>query len=153
MGRAASRGQITNRPSSLDAAVAYLDIISDMPPPKTALYVRIPTATAEKLDQAAFQLKRPKQDLIAGLVSAADIDTLRRVTVETTDDGLTIGHAAFRPHPTPPDVLTIADLAQWLSVEEATVAELAEKGELPGRRLGGEWRFARDAVLDWLARR
>jgi excisionase family DNA binding protein len=118
---------------------------------RTALYVRIPSATAEKLDRAAFELKRPKQDLIAGLVTAADIDTLRRVTVETTDDGMTIGHAAFRPHPTPPDVLTIAELAQWLQVEESAVAELAESGELPGRRLGGEWRFARDAVLDWLA--
>jgi excisionase family DNA binding protein len=119
--------------------------------PRTALYVRIPSTTAEKLDQAAFELKRPKQDLIAGLVAAADFDAMRRVTVETTEDGLTIGHAAFRPHATPPDVLTVAELAQWLQVDEPTVAELAEQGELPGRRLGDEWRFARDAVLDWLA--
>jgi hypothetical protein len=34
-----------------------------------------------------------------------------------------------------------------------TVAELAEQGERPGRKLAREWRFARDAVLDWLARR
>jgi excisionase family DNA binding protein len=120
---------------------------------RTAVYVRIPKDDAEKLDRAAFELKRPKQDLIAGLVAAADFDEMRRVTVETTEDGLTIGHAAFRPHSTPPDVLTIAELAQWLQVEEPAVAELAESGELPGRRLGGEWRFARDAVLDWLARR
>jgi hypothetical protein len=33
------------------------------------------------------------------------------------------------------------------------LAELAEAGELPGRRPAGEWRFARDAVLDRLARR
>jgi excisionase family DNA binding protein len=120
---------------------------------RTALYVRIPSEAAEKLDRAAFELKTPKQDLIAGLVSAADLDTLRRVTVETTEDGLTIGHASFRPAPAPADVLTLADLAAWLDVDEATIAELAESGELPGRRLGGEWRFARDAVLDWLARR
>ena len=77
---------------------------------------------------------------------------IRRFTVETTDDGMAIGHAAFRPH-TPADVLTVAELASWLQVDEQAVAELAEQGELPGRELAGEWRFAREAVLDWLAKR
>jgi glyoxylate reductase len=36
-------------------------------------------------------------------------------------------------------------------VEEDTVRALAESGELPGRRRGDEWRFARAAVLDWPA--
>ena len=120
---------------------------------KTALYVRIPTPQAEQLDQAAFTLKRSKQDLVAGLLTTyGDVDTLRRVTVETTDDGLTVGHAEFRPL-APPDVLTVPQLAEWLQVEEQAIHELAEKGELPGRRLGGEWRFAREAVLAWLAGR
>ena len=120
---------------------------------RTALYVRIPTAEAEKLDRAAFELKTSKQDLVAGLVSRyGDVDTLRRVTVDTTEDGLSIGHASFRAFP-PPDVLTVPQLAEWLQVGESAIAELAEAGELPGRRLAGEWRFARDAVLDWLARR
>jgi excisionase family DNA binding protein len=120
---------------------------------RTALYVRIPTAQAEQLDQAAFTLKRSKQDLVAGLLTTyGDMDTLRRVTVETTGDGLTVGHAEFRPL-APPDVLTVPQLAEWLQVEEQAIQELAEKGELPGRRLGGEWRFAREAVLAWLAGR
>ena len=33
------------------------------------------------------------------------------------------------------------------------MTELAEEGDLPGRKLAGEWRFAREAVLDSLARR
>ena len=119
---------------------------------RTALYVRIPKAAAEKLDRAAFELKRSKQDLIATLVEAADPDTLRRVTVETTDDGMAVGHASFRPY-REPDVMTVTELAAWLQVDEAAIAELAESGDLPGRKLAGEWRFARDAVLDWLARR
>jgi excisionase family DNA binding protein len=115
------------------------------------LYVRIPTAQAEQLDHAAFTLKRSKQDLIAGLLTSyGDLDTLRRVTVETTPDGLTVGHAEFRPL-APPDVLTVRELAAWLQVDEATITELAEEGELPGRKLGGDWRFAREAVLAWLA--
>jgi excisionase family DNA binding protein len=31
------------------------------------------------------------------------------------------------------------------------VEALADAGELPGRKVGGEWRFAREAVLRWLA--
>jgi excisionase family DNA binding protein len=50
-------------------------------------------------------------------------------------------------------VLTTAELASWLQVDEQAVTELAEQGDLPGRKLAGEWRFAREAVLDWLARR
>jgi excisionase family DNA binding protein len=120
---------------------------------KAALYVRIPKAQADQLDQAAFTLKRSKQDLVAGLLTTyGDVDTLRRVTVETTDDGLTVGHAEFRPL-APPDVLTVPQLAEWLQVEEQAIQDLAENGELPGRRLGGEWRFAREAVLAWLAGR
>ena len=90
---------------------------------------------------------------VAGLITTyGDLDTLRRVTVETTDDRLTVGHAEFRPH-TPPDVLTVDELAAWLQTDPAAITQLAEDGELPGRKLAGEWRFAREAVLDWLARR
>ena len=118
---------------------------------RTPLYVRLPTAEARRLDEAAHRLGRSKQDLVTSLItSLGDADVLRRVTVETTDDGLTVGHAEFRPFD-PPDVLTTTQLAEWLQVEEPTIAELAEAGELPGRKLGGEWRFAREAVLRWLA--
>ena len=43
---------------------------------------------------------------------------IRRFTVETTDDGMAVGHAAFRPH-NPPEVLNTAELASWLQVGEA----------------------------------
>jgi excisionase family DNA binding protein len=108
------------------------------------LYVRLPTAEADKLDRAAFELKTTKQDLVANLI--------RRFTIETQDDAMAVGHAAFRPF-SPPDVLTVADLSSWLQVSEDAVTELAEQGDLPGRKLAGEWRFAREAILDWLAQR
>jgi excisionase family DNA binding protein len=120
---------------------------------RTPLYVRLPTAQAERLREAAHQLGRSKQDLVAGLMAwYGDVDTLRRVTVETRDDQLTVGHAEFRPL-APPDVLTVAQLAEWLQVDAQAIDELAETGDLPGRKLAGEWRFAREAVLDWLANR
>jgi excisionase family DNA binding protein len=111
---------------------------------RTPLYVRLPTDEAEKLDRAAFELKTSKQDLVA--------DLIRRFTIETQDDGMAVGHAAFRPF-SPPEVLNTSELAAWLQVEEQAVTELAEQGELPGRKLAGEWRFAREAILDWLAKR
>src|SRR4051812_26026123 len=125
---------------------------------KTALYVRIPKSEAEKLDRAAFELGASKQDLIAGLVSKyvrpespaglrslRAVATPRRETTVETDEGLTVGRASFRPFE-PHEILTLAELAQWLDVDADTVRALAESGELPGRRLGEEWRFARAAV-------
>jgi excisionase family DNA binding protein len=38
-----------------------------------------------------------------------------------------------------------------LKLDEAAVLDAAEAGELPGRRIGGYWRFSRSAVLAWLA--
>jgi excisionase family DNA binding protein len=109
---------------------------------RTALYVRIPTPVAEGLDRAAFERRTSKQDLVA--------DALRRITIESQDDALTVGHAEVHVR-TPDEVLTLDGVAELLRVPEADVAALAEAGELPGRRVGGEWRFARDAVLRWLA--
>lgn len=48
------------------------------------------------------------------------------------------------------EVLTTADAAELLRVDERTVAGMAGAGTLPGRRIGSEWRFSRAALLDWL---
>jgi excisionase family DNA binding protein len=115
------------------------------------LYVRLPSAAAEKLDRAAFELKTTKQNLVAELVEAhLPLASTRRVVVESMDDALTVGHHSFVPADAL-DVLTLADAAELLRIDEQTVAKAAERGELPGRKLGGEWRFARSAVLRWLA--
>jgi excisionase family DNA binding protein len=50
-----------------------------------------------------------------------------------------------------PEVLTAEQLAELLQLETSTVRALAARGEIPGRKLGREWRFSRRAVLDWLA--
>lgn len=52
-----------------------------------------------------------------------------------------------------PDVLTLEQAASLFQVDVAAIQALAEANELPGRRIGGAWRFAREALLDWLARR
>ena len=104
------------------------------------LFVRIPAAEAEKLDRAAFQLKRPKQELVAEALRA----------LELPKEGLGFGQHVFRP--VEPEVLTAVQAAELLQVDEETVRALARNGELPGRKVGRKWRFSRQAILAWLAR-
>ena len=133
---------------------------------KIPLYVRLPRSEAVKLDRAAFELAASKQNLVAGLVaryvdpsSASGLEELRqitggagtrRVTVETAEDSIAVGRHSFLPAEAP-EVLNVDEVAALLKVEPAVVEALAEERRLPGRRIGDGWRFARRAVLDWLA--
>ena len=101
------------------------------------LFVRIPIAAAEWLDRASFELKRPKQELVA--------EALRSLDVAKPPVGFA------RPAPGSRDVLTTAQLAELLQTDEKTVRDLARRRKLPGRKVGRDWRFSRAAVLDWLA--
>lgn len=47
----------------------------------------------------------------------------------------------------------IASLAAFLHVDPAQVARLADRGKLPARRVGGQWRFARAEIHHWLEQR
>jgi excisionase family DNA binding protein len=116
------------------------------------LFVRIPVAEAEKLDRAAFELKTPKQELVRDLLSGADFGFTdrRRVIVETEGDSLTVGRHSFRPTEGG-EVLTLSQAGELLQVEETALEKLAEAGEVPGRKVGDEWRFARSALIEWLA--
>lgn len=130
---------------------------------RTGLFVRIPAGEAAKLDRAAFELKTPKQELVSGLVaryvdpSPKGLANLRRlcasrrtITVESAEDSMVMGQHSFVPNEES-EVMTLADVAELLQSDEEAVASLADSGELPARRIGDEWRFARRAVLDWLA--
>lgn len=49
--------------------------------------------------------------------------------------------------------LDVEELAAYLHVGPQQVIKLAERGELPGRKVGGTWRFAEGEVHAWLERR
>ena len=142
-----------------------------MPDPTAALYVRLPHAEFTKLDRAAEALATNKKTIVTTLVSRyvdpdseTGLDDLRaslrgslhatpdprRVTINLPDESLAVGHHAFTPSPLP-DVLTPAQAAELLQVDEAEVVALAEAGTLPGRRIGEQWRFSRPALIEWLA--
>lgn len=48
------------------------------------------------------------------------------------------------------EILTAAEASELLRVSVKTVLRLARAGELPGRKVGREWRFARREVMAWL---
>ena len=50
----------------------------------------------------------------------------------------------------PLDVLTLEELADYLKVEPGVLKRVIKDQNLPGRNIGGEWRFLRDAVANWL---
>jgi PTS system nitrogen regulatory IIA component len=52
-----------------------------------------------------------------------------------------------------PDLFTPKQLAEYLQLSPRTVYRLLERNELPGVRVGGQWRFRKSEVDSWLDRR
>ena len=49
-----------------------------------------------------------------------------------------------------PDLLTTKQLAEYLQLSERSVYRLLEQGDIPALRVGGQWRFRKSAVDEWL---
>jgi excisionase family DNA binding protein len=116
--------------------------MTSMSKDRTPLFVRLPRSQAAALDRLADATGRRKQSLVSELLGD-------RLTVPPP---LPVGRVDITNTPEGADeVLTLAEVAQLLKVPAEAVRSRAEKSELPGRRFGKEWRFARMAVLAWLA--
>ncbi|MFN9717275.1 MAG: helix-turn-helix domain-containing protein, partial [Planctomycetota bacterium] len=50
------------------------------------------------------------------------------------------------------DFYTLDELVQRLGRERRQVEKLVARGVIPGRRIGGEWRFNEIEVTHWLER-
>ena len=49
-----------------------------------------------------------------------------------------------------PEVMTITEVAEYLRLPQSTLSQLAREGDIPGMKVGSDWRFHRDAVDQWL---
>ncbi len=49
------------------------------------------------------------------------------------------------------DIITAEQVASMLQVHVRTVYRLARRGVIPGKKLGGGWRFSRSLILQMLA--
>ena len=106
-----------------------------MPEDRVPLFVRLPRQQAAALDALAGSTGRHKQHLVS----------------EILGNELAVGRVELRERTDAEDVLTLAEAAELLRLPEEAVRARANARELPGRRFGEEWRFARDALLRWLS--
>ncbi|MEE9414421.1 MAG: helix-turn-helix domain-containing protein [Acidimicrobiales bacterium] len=102
---------------------------------KTALFVRVPTALAERLDVQAHNSGRSKQDLVTELLAASG--SPHPVLAQSAND-------AF-------EILSLDEVADLLRVGSDDVLARIDDGDFPARRIGDSWRFSQTAVLSWLA--
>jgi excisionase family DNA binding protein len=51
--------------------------------------------------------------------------------------------------PTQAKVITISELADYLHVHRTTLYRLLKKGQLPGFKIGSDWRFNVEAIDRW----
>jgi excisionase family DNA binding protein len=48
-------------------------------------------------------------------------------------------------------IMTIGEVSHYLKLARSTIYRHAQKGKLPGRKIGGAWRFSRRSLDEWLA--
>jgi excisionase family DNA binding protein len=104
---------------------------------RVPLFVRLPRSQAAALDRLADTTGQHKQHLVSELI--ADRLEVGRINLEENPGAFT------------EEVLTLEEVAQLLRLPVKAVESRARAGDLPGRQVGQEWRFARAAVLRWLA--
>ena len=54
--------------------------------------------------------------------------------------------------PVESDVMTLQEVADYLHCHYTTARGLAQRREIPGFRLGGDWRFLKSEVDKWIAK-
>ena len=47
-------------------------------------------------------------------------------------------------------IMTLRQVAQYLGLHIMTVYKLTREGRMPAAKIGGQWRFKRDVLDEWL---
>lgn len=48
------------------------------------------------------------------------------------------------------DVLDAVKAAEFLKISRGTLLRLANENKIPGKKIGRQWRFSREMLLEWL---
>jgi len=48
--------------------------------------------------------------------------------------------------------MTVQDVAEYLNVDPKTVYRMVNRGDLPGFKVGGSWRFKKEDIDTWIAK-
>ncbi len=49
-------------------------------------------------------------------------------------------------------IMTLREVARYLGLHVMTVYKLTREGRVPAAKIGGQWRFKRDVLDEWLER-
>ncbi|MDI6814291.1 MAG: helix-turn-helix domain-containing protein [Desulfitobacteriaceae bacterium] len=47
------------------------------------------------------------------------------------------------------EILTAKEAAALLRISEYTLRQYAKKGKVPARKIGNQWRFSKDELIEW----
>ena len=47
-------------------------------------------------------------------------------------------------------IMTLREVARYLGLHAMTVYKLTREGRMPAAKIGGQWRFKRDVLDEWL---
>ena len=48
------------------------------------------------------------------------------------------------------DIMTIKEVATYLKINEKTIYKLAKEKRIPAFKIGGNWRFKKTAIDEWI---
>ena len=48
------------------------------------------------------------------------------------------------------EILNVEEACTLLGISAKTFAKILRKGDIPGRKIGREWKFSRKALIDWV---
>ncbi|SFQ06291.1 transcriptional regulator, AlpA family [Pseudomonas sp. NFPP07] len=52
----------------------------------------------------------------------------------------------------PEEIMTLKEVAEYLKLAEKTAYRLVAEGKIPGFKVGGSWRFKKEAIESWIDR-
>jgi excisionase family DNA binding protein len=52
-----------------------------------------------------------------------------------------------------PKMMTVKEVADYLSLSVKTIYRLVEEGTIPAFKIGGQWRFEQNSLDDWISNR
>jgi excisionase family DNA binding protein len=58
--------------------------------------------------------------------------------------------ALSRPHDEVVEIMTLAEIAEYLRLGRRTIYRLVQDGAIPAHKVAGQWRFLRDEIQTWL---
>jgi len=58
-----------------------------------------------------------------------------------------------KERPSRVQIMTPKEAAKYLGLHLITVYRLTKKGELPGFKIGGQWRFKKDFLDSWIEKK